>query len=687
MSRRTCAALILLLVCGVFAGLAAARRRFHVEMSNRRVEIGIEYAEADSLSRFSGIPLSSILQRFKSQGVRALILTEDTPANLETTGAVHPIREPLIGGRASTLVEVDGSSLLSRIGTALRDRGVKIQVFPSANSLPLPSPGSTRFIVHPDLNPHAPALEASLDYSHLRTLGIGLPPEGVLKAKRAGLKIAARISNFPNVIPETAQAVLENLHSQGADLVIFNGDEVLGYRGQEKQVANLFRSSSLPRYGDIEFGKQKGEGTIEAALHGDYVRVHSIQQAEMGQMSEAAMIERYSLAARERNIRFCYVRLLTAAGPDPLAVNALFLQKIAHNIEKGTALDGGGLAFGTARPFHNTGVTKWMFALLGLGTGAGIFWALSLFMPIPEKQGLPLLIFFTLGSLLLSLAGEEGRRLAALAAGIAFPTAACLFTLPLPDRGDPFLSPFASLTAAGKKLLLASSITLIGIIHVVGLLATRPFMVKTVQFLGIKAQHGLPILIVALAVMSGGAAQSGENWNQWKLRIRSHLQRVINEPVRYGILLLLIISLLLIALMLARTGNDSGIGVSVLELKIRALLDRILPTRPRTKEFLLGHPAFLLAFAFWMRGRRRLAVPLFVAGSIGQVSILNTFCHIHTPLIVSAWRGGLGLVIGAAIGAGVFLIIERILPAPTPLHSDANANPSQRIEISASAGG
>jgi hypothetical protein len=38
---------------------------------------------------------------------------------------------------------------------------------------------------------------------------------------------------------------------------------------------------------------------------------------------------------------------------------------------------------------------------------------------------------------------------------------------------------------------------------------------------------------------------------------------------------------------------------------------------------------------------------------IGQLSILNTFSHIHTPLLVSMWRTLLGLVLGFALGWGV----------------------------------
>src|SRR5262249_25033659 len=102
------------------------------------------------------------------------------------------------------------------------------------------------------------------------------------------------------------------------------------------------------------------------------------------------------------------------------------------------------------------------------------------------------------------------------------------------------------------------------------------------------------------------------------------------------------------------------------------LLDALLPVRPRTKEFLVGHPAFVLALALWFRGRRQWAVPLFLVGVLVQVSLLNTFCHIHTPLRLSLIRDVTGLVFGIAIGLAAFWLIERFAPtkAATPETAD-----------------
>ncbi len=132
------------------------------------------------------------------------------------------------------------------------------------------------------------------------------------------------------------------------------------------------------------------------------------------------------------------------------------------------------------------------------------------------------------------------------------------------------------------------------------------------------------------------------------------------------------------------------------------LVDRVM-NAPRTKEFLIGHPAFILAVYLAVRGgvvnqrgagatsatagkdsadgrqdgqragssaqhgaaadlRRRwlfwVAWPLLLAGVIGQLSMVNTFAHIHTPLAVSALRTALGLVFGSLIGILAIALVE-----------------------------
>lgn len=671
--------LYVLIAIGTLAGLIGARYRLHVEERNRREEIGLEWDEVSRLAQFTHTPLSEILNRFRAEHVSTLIVQEDTFTTLEQSGAIHPERSLTAEQRLLTHVVVPNLSLFHRITHALQLRGVPEatteRAFPEG-PLTLISEQTPEEPAHAATQAEStPSCYVPVDYANLRTIGVGLPTDACEIANREKMQIAGRISNFPGVTPDSARNVLQDLADQGVSTVIFNGEEVLGYNGQEKAVASLLVDGAIPikevspspptpprylAYGAIEFGKQKGDEKLSADLKGDFIRVHSIQTGEMGQMSKEEAIDRFVKAAKERNIRFCYVRLYTFAGSDAVQQNVEYLNAIARGMHHGSALTGGDLGFGPARRYPATGVPGWLYPLLGLGVAAGTIWMLCLFCPLPRHFMIPGLALLGLICVALSFT-ETGRKLLALLAGISFPAAACLLTFPRCEKAE---KPRRCISLALSRLVLASLITTLGIVHVVGLLATRAYMVHASQFLGIKAQHAIPFLIVTFAAVLGGVAAAGENWPRYCARARSHLQSAMQEPARFGLLIFGIVVLAALVLIIARTGNDAGVGVSGFELKARAILDKILPVRPRTKEFLVGHPAFVLGIAWWFRGRKKLAMPAFVIGSLGQVSLLNTFCHIHTPLIISAWRDLLGLILGAALGIALFLVIERIFPAP-----------------------
>src|SRR5262249_40589404 len=139
-------------------------------------------------------------------------------------------------------------------------------------------------------------------------------------------------------------------------------------------------------------------------------------------------IERFVKAARERNIRFCYVRLLTFAGADAVTKNAEFLGKITRGIMQGSAWTGGDLRAGAAKRYAETGVSAAYFVVIALGVAAGVVWMLRAFCPLPDGLSLLLLALLCVVCAALALLGETGRKLVALLAGVAFPAVACLRT-------------------------------------------------------------------------------------------------------------------------------------------------------------------------------------------------------------------------------------------------------------------
>ncbi len=118
--------------------------------------------------------------------------------------------------------------------------------------------------------------------------------------------------------------------------------------------------------------------------------------------------------------------------------------------------------------------------------------------------------------------------------------------------------------------------------------------------------------------------------------------------------------------MSTRTGNDNPAGVSDLELKFRNVLDAVLFVRPRTKSFLIGHPLLFVGIGLLLLQRKKnlpklgpWAALALTGGAVGQTDIVNTMCHIHTPVLLSLIRNAVALVPGCIIGFAAWIFIRR----------------------------
>ena len=109
---------------------------------------------------------------------------------------------------------------------------------------------------------------------------------------------------------------------------------------------------------------------------------------------------------------------------------------------------------------------------------------------------------------------------------------------------------------------------------------------------------------------------------------------------------------------LARTGHESSVSVSTLEMLFRNTLEESLLARPRTKEFLIAFPSVMLAVYCAVR-RMPFWTALFgLAGTIGMTSVCNTFMHIRTPLYLGFVRTGYSLLFGIVVGFALMVGLE-----------------------------
>jgi hypothetical protein len=629
--------LYVLIAISLIASLVGFKNRFSVEAKNKRVETVVDYGDAVNLSLASHQPLDAVLTRLNHAGITSLALTEDTVDSLRTDGALIitdessnettfrcSASEPILAARLTDALARKTSLNFTQIGGRVR-------------------------------------VEAP--YWELASLGLGLDPSQISAAIRNGFYICPRLANFPGADAASINWMLQTVKNEcggRATTLIFSGLDVLGDRNNLRATADALESTSL-NYGSVEFGKQIGDDVLSRLAAPETVRVHSIGGNEMPTMDIPTAIGRFGLAARERSIRVCYIRLFIggAAGePDILQTNAEFVSSICKTITDG------GLVIGPAHPYSTDPLPgKAILVLMSFGVGAGGLLLLKLFTGINGK-----IFWALLGASIVAgafLATRQltpiGREILALAAAMAFPTTGILMFGLRPVEKDVKTS-FAALIAAMSTFCCISAATFAGILLVVGLLADRLFMLKVYEFAGIRVAVFTPILLTALYLgLNFDALPLNATWADRKQVVVAQWNKMMSSPLLVGQIIVGVFGLAIVGVILARSGNDPGIGVSSTELGFRSFLNKVLSVRPRTKEFLFGHPLLVMGLALAYSGRRK-GLPIFLlAGAIGQASLLNTFCHIHTPLMISLLRAIIGLVLGGVFGAAAYLVLKRFI--------------------------
>ncbi|HOL50833.1 MAG TPA: DUF5693 family protein [Bacillota bacterium] len=661
--------LIALIVLASVSSAWIAWQRNRVEKANSVVELCMDYSEIALYSRRVGINIEDCLRGLAEEGIVSVALEEDTLGSMETAGEIVIIRgsEALaLGSNGSPyrdiLLAVAEMEVFSPSDTIVIPCNVDAATF-LANRLTLRTcDGPSISVIRAG---DATGYAVSLPVDEARKLNLGIRPSKTAQVQAAGLRVVVRFSNFPNVSEKWIDSVM-TLSAVGAipDCVIFAGTEVLGYpRFVSATVCGLDRLGTV--YGDIEFQNQAGGRQLARALDYKTVRVHSISRAEVDRdLSVAAMRDRYARAVRERNIRVLYMR------PMMKPIDERSLPEVNQSLvaEVVSAITDQGFSLGPAAPFDQLDPGLLLTLLVVLGVAAGCVVLLDAIWDLPFAICIGLVAVFAAGFAALWGLGYPllARQSVALAAAIAFPSLAAfvLFCPDIPGKtrdcdtcdDGALLANKDWLGSSGTKFLTASMLCLAGGLMLAACLTSRAFMVKGEQFLGVKAMHIFPMLFVLVAY-----------WKRYARRGNESLIASLARLNRSNILVwhVIVIAILGVAglIYIARTGNTSSVPVAVpqWEQKMRAALENIFPARPRTKEFLIGHPAFVLAGALVALGETGLLLPISILGLIGQISLTNTFAHIHTPISLTLARVIIGLGLGFAIGLVATVVYRAVV--------------------------
>lgn len=648
-----------IIAVAILSSIITGFRRAVSEARHKSVDIVLDLEEARNLCLMTGSDLEDFIRRMRAVGVTSLGIGEDTLADLSSEGKVQIIPGNVV--RTSTFLGL----ILSRFGAVYpertyivaKDEGLARRIVENLNERI--KPGIARISGNAvEVKGRNVAYDSEVGFraldevgfstgilgigEALYNIGIGFDEEKIGLAKRLGLGIVLRISNFPRAIPSAVRFVFERIPKDPKpEAIIFYGPEVLGYDRALRETVKGFVESNIP-LGVVEFVKQKGIKYLVShpKMIGRVINVYSLIRVRKGTGGVVEALdpkigsEKMVRSVKEKRMGMLYIRPLAYLKGDIEGLNLDYVLRIKEGLERiGVKVERG-------NRFRGFVPNRIFFITASFGVAAGLSLLTSIWMRnLPSRILLSYSVFFVF--FIISIVcgwSVKARQGMALISALVFPILGYELFGTEDRRGSVIPSALA-------RFLLISLISLMGAALITGLLSSTRFMLKQDLYRGVKLSLVLPPLVVG-----------GRCWGRMKGRSMLAWMEEGVKVVDLGVVCLIGIALLVMVL---RSGNFPGIPIPLLEEKIRDFLDNILVARPRTKEFLIGHPLMISYLALLVSGYRRFLPIIAIGGMVGQVSMINTFCHIYTPISLSIIRTANGLWMGIALGVSLafFLVL------------------------------
>jgi hypothetical protein len=638
--------LICLIAIGLLASLVQIGYRHQSEKSNKQYEIAVDFRDLIYVSTQKPNQveyLNNQLIKLKKDGITTICISESSLDELEQLQRID-----VFSAKELSFLTRDSSF----------DPGFTYLIFKDVKAIPYLSKqirlSYKRMKVDVDdwEFEGKKGLRISLPQGFAQKITL-LPDElSMQRISELGFRMILRVSNRIDYNATYNQNLFELAATHEVRRLFFDGTSVPGYDEEDKDLSetNLRKVSSQMR--ELNLGmaivellkyEPKGLKIVAEEINNDVIRIHSITERDA--MMESEIISaRMALAVKDRNIRmiFLNVSLLFAHDRnkivDTLADGNLME---AVNGEHGAIqkLSRTGFEAGKAEPFKlkEPPLALLLKILIIFGCIALILQFTTYFFP--NSVRLFALIALVFSTPLFFFAQSILLKILALGVAISAPTMAVLFII------RKFKDSTPSISRAIRLFIIACFGSLMGAIFVPGLLYGEAFMVVLDQFAGVSLLHLLPIVLVAFYVV----------FYDQKKDVKDRIEfakNFMHQPIKVFWVLLAGFAGVLVMYYLSRTGN-SGETIDI-ELIVRNFLEDTLGVRPRNKEFLFAHPLFI--FASFLAFRFRQATLLFLFAVMGQLSIVSSFTHLHTPLFVSLLRVIYGMAGGILFGLLLILI-------------------------------
>jgi len=611
--------LAILVVIGFISSLVILIPRFRSEWTNRTVELVCDWNECTEWAHRNSLTQEELLQRLRAAGIQSIAVRPETLSTLSVQGKCSVLN----GLEIQKLVRIGSVGVTFRKWTPTKD--LASYTFIVTEDFPLGK--RIRSILEAKLG--TDQLINATDGTRL-FLGIkSILPEDILSVPlffssitleqiaNAKLGVILRLKGGDREIGNIYAIPWEN-----ANGVIFEGQDIPGFpetRKLQKLADSLLKQGLW--VGAIDFSPQNGMEYLVQSIPSQIVRVFSIGANEWLESAKDSALR----GVRERNIRVLYLHLDPhGQGPEVRSSPIIRLLTDAK------------YTVGPASPVTIRGQPPWVGIVLRLAALAGVWFVVHLLFPVPYWLDIVALTGFVISEVFQSNYVLSAQTYS-FALALVFPILAVLFILWVPRQKNRLRG------QAALRTIQVTGVTLIGAVLIAGLLSLPDFASGIFRFHGVKLAIGIPLFF---------------SFFLFYFSEELNLRKILASNISVLDLLILGVLAGLSCFLIVRSGNTAGALTGHTEVNVRSVLETTLIARPRFKEFLIGYPCMLIGCYLFFK-KARYAWPFLLLGIIGQISILNTFCHAHSPLWISLLRTANGLGLGFALGAIALLCLPK----------------------------
>lgn len=680
----------------VIIALFTVFQRVQIEQKYKYAEITLDYNEIEKLSKHSDNSIEWWLQKFNNMGAESTVILEETINSLIDTGkdikaeividakkrynweqdycyeVVEAINKDEIDLYDGLLI-VNDEEMYNYLVEGLENRYNNnfFKTYKDDNIFYIVIDGTVDDLLYGQIiktfdNTGKGVSEKQLIVdTKIFNVGIGYDIDKIDNAKKAGLDIILRPINFTRINENLVDAYVNENEKYDINprVYIAYGKEILGYpKNEDKLIKYVNENNIVPVM--IESGNQREhieqlglyelvENTDYEAARGftlwDYIRKrYKFYNYEGAEEIENSLYR----AITERNIRIVYFKPFLE-GNNKILTDIDEYEKTFSNLSD--RLGRHNIKIGKLSTMSEFGIGNIRLLIITLGIAlAGAYLFIELFN-IKNNIKKIIYILAMLSPFIIFLSRNIAEKGFSFLASIIFSGLGIYY---LTIKANEVFNNNKDLGIGGiiKKstitLLVVSIFSITGALFVTSVLSNTRYMLEMDIFRGVKLSQLIPFVIFILAYFM--KFLNKEN--------RKNAMKTIVNIAKQEIKVYYVAILALIAVVgyiyISRTGHETSVQPSEIEMIFRNFMENILIARPRSKEFLIAFPAIFSAI-FAANKKLPLVTFIFLLASVIATSdIINTFCHIRTPIYLSLIRTIISIGFGIVLGVIAVIILN-----------------------------